>query len=475
MQTYTDQLLLSRDIGITRELSLFYCCYSSISICVDNTYSDIPFKDKPLYAISIIDYKYKCCNVDLPFKDAIKILLGDEPSCENNSHLILSNKICEIKIMQQKYTRRYIYILKGICYDEQFPIRWALFPYSKKIETEISINTKIYGPGLTTSHCKKCNIDGSYKGVFVGYCSDCAIQYNMQRKHGYRSASEEFVERNTIDQTRLAYLSLIEGCSREPGHISRFIFDEIIMREICAFSWDVIDNPKDVGYGEAVTSCLSSGALLTGPDVFSPDNPENPVFENPYDPCNIDVIDDHLPLNMENKIIRSKRFPRRAYGVSNVFLAHNIVICKQDSEIAEFDMCKKIEYFLKENENIVEVLNNNYSFPLPVRPEWDYYRKCFRPFYWRAWSICVFNNAFPNESVKINIFMNITNIYDPDISSDIIIEFRQLSGCRMLFYDVFNAFKNWVVDNRNNPIIKNSPMVLPVPHDILLDDDTIIG
>jgi hypothetical protein len=102
MQTYTDQLLLSRDIGITRELSLFYCCYSSISICVDNTYSDIPFKDKPLYAISIIDYKYKCCNVDLPFKDAIKILLGDEPSCENNSHLILSNKICEIKIMQQK-------------------------------------------------------------------------------------------------------------------------------------------------------------------------------------------------------------------------------------------------------------------------------------------------------------------------------------------------------------------------------------
>lgn len=53
----------------------------------------------------------------------------------------------------------------GVKYDKDFPVEWAKthFPYTGPID------------------CKNCAIYGCYKGVFVGYCCNCAQDYKHER------------------------------------------------------------------------------------------------------------------------------------------------------------------------------------------------------------------------------------------------------------------------------------------------------
>ena len=53
----------------------------------------------------------------------------------------------------------------GVKYDKDFPVEWA----------------KTHLPHTGPIDCKNCAIYGSYKGVFIGYCCNCAQDYEHER------------------------------------------------------------------------------------------------------------------------------------------------------------------------------------------------------------------------------------------------------------------------------------------------------
>lgn len=78
------------------------------------------------------------------------------------------------------------YSYQGELYIKQFPKMWAT---SHVPET---------GPG----ECENCNFYGSWNGVFIGYCMNCAdYVYEYQRGHGFIDHGEE-VNNEDIPQLR---------------------------------------------------------------------------------------------------------------------------------------------------------------------------------------------------------------------------------------------------------------------------------
>jgi hypothetical protein len=68
------------------------------------------------------------------------------------------------------------YSYQGELYIKQFPKMWAT---SHVPET---------GPG----ECGNCNVYGSWNGIFIGYCVNCAeYVYEYQRGHGFIDHGEE--------------------------------------------------------------------------------------------------------------------------------------------------------------------------------------------------------------------------------------------------------------------------------------------
>lgn len=73
------------------------------------------------------------------------------------------------------------YVINGIKYDVHFPKEWANdhkdflqeFPYDNYLA--------LTGP----EKCLNCEFYGSFQGVFVGYCMNCAREYNFERGKGY--------------------------------------------------------------------------------------------------------------------------------------------------------------------------------------------------------------------------------------------------------------------------------------------------
>ena len=76
----------------------------------------------------------------------------------------------------------------GIIYIGTFPAEW--------IETHANDQT---GP----KECENCAYFGSYKGVFIGYCLNCAeFNYNGARGHGFSIYDDDIeVEENTLIET----------------------------------------------------------------------------------------------------------------------------------------------------------------------------------------------------------------------------------------------------------------------------------
>ena len=96
------------------------------------------------------------------------------------------------------------YVFKGIAYDRHFPIEWAMNP--KKIDDDFHC-----GP----TDCLNCLDYGSYNGVFIGYCANCAAEYDYQRGNGFIDLGEEFkhegfYDENSVWQTYLKDVSLNE-------------------------------------------------------------------------------------------------------------------------------------------------------------------------------------------------------------------------------------------------------------------------
>ena len=70
-----------------------------------------------------------------------------------------------------------------INYDSHFPLNWIL---NEKHFYE-GLECKLTGP----IHCKYCRDYGHYNGVFIGYCSRCADQFNWSRGCGFLTAPDQ--------------------------------------------------------------------------------------------------------------------------------------------------------------------------------------------------------------------------------------------------------------------------------------------
>lgn len=68
------------------------------------------------------------------------------------------------------------YSYRGELYIKEFPRMWA----------------QSHAPQTGPEECDNCNFHGSWNGIFIGYCANCAeYVYEFQRGHGFIEHGEE--------------------------------------------------------------------------------------------------------------------------------------------------------------------------------------------------------------------------------------------------------------------------------------------
>ena len=73
------------------------------------------------------------------------------------------------------------YVIEGIKYDVHFPEEWARDHKDFEQESPYEEYLALTGP----EKCANCAFYGTLRGVFVGYCSNCAREYNFERGCGF--------------------------------------------------------------------------------------------------------------------------------------------------------------------------------------------------------------------------------------------------------------------------------------------------
>ena len=88
------------------------------------------------------------------------------------------------------------YSYRGQLYIKQFPKMWATS----------------HAPETGPEECNNCAFHGSWNGIFIGYCANCAeYVYEFQRGHGFIAHGEE-LDHEDIPQLRAmdTYLSDVD-------------------------------------------------------------------------------------------------------------------------------------------------------------------------------------------------------------------------------------------------------------------------
>jgi hypothetical protein len=101
-------------------------------------------------------------------------------------------------IQIKKGNKSQYYLFNGIAYDIHFPLEWAANP-------KICDDDFICDP----SHCKNCFDYGSYNGVFIGYCANCAQEYNYERGNGFISSGKEI--KKGLDEKNSAWNTYLKN------------------------------------------------------------------------------------------------------------------------------------------------------------------------------------------------------------------------------------------------------------------------
>uniref|UniRef100_A0A6C0HR66 Uncharacterized protein n=1 Tax=viral metagenome TaxID=1070528 RepID=A0A6C0HR66_9ZZZZ len=73
------------------------------------------------------------------------------------------------------------YVVAGIKYDCHFPQEWAT--NHKEFQQEVPFEDYILLTG--PENCENCAFYGMLRGVFVGYCRNCAREYNFERGNSF--------------------------------------------------------------------------------------------------------------------------------------------------------------------------------------------------------------------------------------------------------------------------------------------------
>ena len=325
--------------------------------------------------------------------------------------------------MYQTRGGKFIYVIDNVVYSEHFPVEWALSHGT----FESRGRTDIMGPGTSKHHCGNCSYYGSLHGVFLGYCVHCAREYGYARGNGF------------IDQ------GVIDYGEEEDGLPPATYLSGL---DLTTLGY----NPDPA---EKYNNCLAGGELPSGPDICDNQEDMDPVIE--------DAVDEYIQGSTlaHRGNVRSKKYPRRAYGMP--FAKYRAVLeCEQTDTMTPDLIRDKMDIFLAANG--IEVTNNNYSFPIGPRPEWDHYRITKRPSTWFEWTAMLLRQG--EEDVRLEIRLYVSNAHSAEHPAKLLLECNNVSGRSSGYWDMMRYLKAWLLGETDSPmIVFPPPFVYPDVYD----------
>jgi hypothetical protein len=364
-------------------------------------------------------------------------------------------------IKQITATGAYVYVINNVAYPSQFPVQWALTPI---IETTLcnddAVNTVICGPGTSPEHCGNCNISGSYRGIFLGYCANCAMTYNMERGFGYITNGVEL----ELEHWDLKYVMQSKYPCSASFDDSEYDFNKCmyedeyaeIVRKIYKSTKASYLKGVDIstlGYTENIEDiCLPGGLPPTGPDIC--DNQED------MDPVREDEIDTNI-LNQKTWV--SNRYPRRAYGTPQY--SYREVLCATQTDTFTPNLIREKMEILFAHNNI-SVSDNNYSFPIGPRESWDHYRIEKRPTCWFGWNAILPSTHPDEEDVELCIRLYVSNVHTAEAPAELVLECNNVRGRSSTYWELMNTMKAWILGETEDPVIHHiAPLYIPAAMD----------
>lgn len=320
-----------------------------------------------------------------------------------------------IAYIHKTQTGRLIYIINNVVYSEHFPIEWALNPGEFIWEFKGKEETFIMGPGTSPDHCANCNYFGSINGVFIGYCANCAEQYDYTRGNGFIEQGVEYTDEDGAPMCNTTYLSGLDL-----GKLGYYY-----------------PEPE-----EKYNNCLSGGEVPTGPDICDDQEDMDPIRE--------DEIDEYVP-NAETLTIPSRRYPRRAYSMPYLSYMRTILSVDQTDTMTPDFIRHKLEVFLESN-NAIESTNNNYSFPIGPRPDWDHYRITKQPSSWFSWN-AVLRGSSGCEDVEFEMVLYVSNVHSTEHPARMILECNRVYGRSPAYWNMMRTIRAWILDEIDDPMM----------------------
>ena len=145
----------------------------------------------------------------------------------------------------------------------------------------------------------------------------------------------------------------------------------------------------------------------------------------------------------------------------------------------------RLEVFLKANSNI-EITDNNFSFPIGQRPEWDHYRITKQPSAWFSWNAVFKCHEYQDVEFEINLF--VSNVHSVEHPARMLLECNRMYGRSTAYWNMMREIRAWILDETDDPIIHIEDLrprlngvnsgVLPIPQfnsitfiDNILDED----
>jgi len=387
-------------------------------------------------------------------EDCCKLYYAFESEDDRNKALASLKNPTVVNIHEVKKTGELIYLINNVVYAEHFPLEWALTPKSVEfIDENGNPQICIAGPGTSPIHCYNCNSSG-FRGIFIGYCANCATDYNFTRGYGFCDHGVEMdAESQQINDNDTQYY--------KPASETYLLG---------------VDLDK-LGYSETHSeNCLSGGPLPSGKDICDD--------QSDLDPFNEDGDDDDLYVTNDDgsktsSMRLSNIYPRRAYGVSGYSLSFEnkssldnprtltlvpravvpaipMFQLRYTDEMNPDFIRRKIEEFFSAND--FEVTDNNYSFPIGPRADWDHYRVEKRPSYWYAWNA---NLKTQDQVMKFEFRLYMSNpiVYGKGFKPVTIFLKCNFQGDHDSGYKMIADMNDWIFERNRTP--SRTPAVKP--------------
>lgn len=351
-------------------------------------------------------------------------------------------------IKQVNNTGEFIYIINHVVYTAHFPVKWAL-------DNQYSG----FGPGVSNDrHCGNCNYYGSYRGVFIGYCCNCSIDHGLLRGYGFLDGDGN---ERTFDDIRDWYTELdyviCDANDAQSAAKSTYLQNVVL---------------ENIGYDSNCDTCLSGGPVPTTPDICDDQDDMDPVRE----------YEDEYSSNI-SAMRESKQYPRRAYGIPDS-IQHEVLRVITDNRLTPDFVRNKLEKFFADNG--IKVTDNNYSFPIGYREEWDHYRTQKKPCYWYAWNI-ILRGHFENAHVQLRLYLanppnksndNVEMVLacnTPDHSNEHIANLSmtlQYMGECIVDNVAFDSLQSKVIHQQSSSPIHSACEIAPIDGEIDSDSDS---